>query len=272
MMLSNLHTHSLYSDGRNSLEELVEAALEKGFVSLGFSEHAPMGFEDGCSIPEEKIGDYLAEVGRLKQKYSGQIELYAGMERDALDILGAPELDYSIGSVHFLRDPKNGQIHTVDHTPELFEAAIDRIGGGSPEKLIKAYFSLMADMLESRCPDILGHLDLFVKLNQGDRFFDENAVWYQSACKEIADGIAASGVIVEVNTGGIARGCRSRPYPSAEILKLLLDRHVPVTISSDAHQAKDLDFWFAEAHDLLLDVGYRSIKIMQGCCFVDTDL
>ena len=36
----NLHTHSTYRDGKNTLEELIETTLEKGLVSLGFSNHS----------------------------------------------------------------------------------------------------------------------------------------------------------------------------------------------------------------------------------------
>ena len=39
-MLSNLHTHTKFCDGSNTAEELVEEAIDKGFVSLGFSAHA----------------------------------------------------------------------------------------------------------------------------------------------------------------------------------------------------------------------------------------
>ena len=36
-MLANFHTHSTFSDGKNTPEELINYAIEKGFCSLGFS-------------------------------------------------------------------------------------------------------------------------------------------------------------------------------------------------------------------------------------------
>ena len=40
LITSNPHTHSTYVDGKNTLEEMIEAALSLGFNALGFSEHA----------------------------------------------------------------------------------------------------------------------------------------------------------------------------------------------------------------------------------------
>ena len=45
-MKANFHTHSVYSDGADTLTELVEAAIEKGFGALGFSEHSYTYFDE----------------------------------------------------------------------------------------------------------------------------------------------------------------------------------------------------------------------------------
>ena len=54
--------------------------------------------------------EYLQEIKRLKQKYSDQLEIYAGLEIDYLDetynasipYFQELPLDYRIGSIHFL--------------------------------------------------------------------------------------------------------------------------------------------------------------------------
>ncbi len=38
-MLANYHTHTTYCDGKNTPEEIVLCAIEKGFTSIGFSGH-----------------------------------------------------------------------------------------------------------------------------------------------------------------------------------------------------------------------------------------
>ena len=38
----NLHTHSIYSDGKSTPREHVEEAVRQGLIKLGFSEHSPL--------------------------------------------------------------------------------------------------------------------------------------------------------------------------------------------------------------------------------------
>ena len=81
-MLSNLHTHTTFCDGSASAEELVKEAIEKGFVSLGFSGHAYAPYGLSYCIRDEEA--YVAEIKRLKKKYEKELEIYLGIEEDAL--------------------------------------------------------------------------------------------------------------------------------------------------------------------------------------------
>ena len=80
---SNVHTHTRYSDGRDSAEEMVQAALRLGFHTLGFSEHGPADY-DGAAMPADRAEEYRAEIARLKRAYAGQIDLLLGVEHDWL--------------------------------------------------------------------------------------------------------------------------------------------------------------------------------------------
>ena len=42
----NLHTHTTFCDGKDTPEELVEAAIAKGFDSIGFSGHSYMYYSE----------------------------------------------------------------------------------------------------------------------------------------------------------------------------------------------------------------------------------
>lgn len=269
---SNIHTHTTFGDGLNTAEEMVLAALEKGFVSLGFSEHAPAPYDPDCAIPPENVAAYFSEIARLKEACADRLEIYQGMESDALCPFDKARLDYSIGSVHYLPDPETGEYYCVDYLPEIFGKAVERIGGGDVREVLRRYYGLVEEMLETYRPDILGHMDLPVKLNKNGRFFDEDSRWYKKLVESAAEKAAASGCIVEVNTGGIARGYRSEPYPSVYILSILRDLKVPVTITSDAHESACLDYHFDETIALLRDLGFRSIKRLHGGHFAYVEL
>ena len=83
-MKGDLHVHTLFSDGKNTPEEMVLTAIEKGFSYIGFSDHAPMDFDDGCAMAWEKLPEYSAEILRLKEKYKDQIDIFCGLEFEML--------------------------------------------------------------------------------------------------------------------------------------------------------------------------------------------
>ena len=88
----------------------MKSAIATGFTAYGVSSHAPLPFPTHWTLERTKVSAYLREIGALKEKYAGQIELYAGMEIDYLNeeqnpaneyFQGLP-LDYRIGSVHLV--------------------------------------------------------------------------------------------------------------------------------------------------------------------------
>ena len=70
MIKSNCHTHTTFCDGKNSAEEMTLAAIEKGFVTLGFSGHSPMYYEADWTMPKEKVSEYIKDIRRVKEKYA----------------------------------------------------------------------------------------------------------------------------------------------------------------------------------------------------------
>ena len=80
---SNAHCHTVYCDGKNTPEEMILAALERNFVSLGFSIHGWTPYEP-TPVTMAREADYRAELRRLREKYAGLIEILIGAERDFL--------------------------------------------------------------------------------------------------------------------------------------------------------------------------------------------
>ena len=92
------------------------------------------------------------------------------------------------------------------------------------------------------------------KFNAKHPYFDENAPWYREEVEATADAIAASGKIVEVNTGAISRGWLDDAYPSAAFRDMLRAKGVKFLLSSDAHAADAIDcafYRFGDAEEYL---------------------
>ena len=85
MQLSNYHSHCTFCDGRSIPEDFVRFAITHGFRAYGFSSHSPLPFETFWNMSKDDMPEYLQEINRLKQKYSDQLEIYAGLEIDYLD-------------------------------------------------------------------------------------------------------------------------------------------------------------------------------------------
>ena len=66
-MKQNLHTHSIFCDGKDTIEEMTLEAISKGFDILGFSGHGYLSIDDGSM---RDIKGYISEVQRIKSKCS----------------------------------------------------------------------------------------------------------------------------------------------------------------------------------------------------------
>lgn len=270
--LSNLHTHSCFSDGRDTPEEIVREALRKGFISLGFSDHSPTPYFSDCNMPEERTEAYRREIRRLQKRYAGQIAIFLGIEQDANSAPAPRQLyDYRIGSVHDLLGP-DGQVYTVDWDLPHFEDGLRELSGGDIRDFCGRYYAAYRQMLQTHRPEIAGHMDLLKKLNQEGRFFREEDTWYLEMAEQTLEAVRRTGAVLEVNTGGIARGGCREPYPSAHLLQIACQKGIPVTLSADAHRKEDLDFYFRESIAILRQVGYRQVKRWETDGWTDVSL
>lgn len=238
--MTNFHTHTTFCDGKNTAEEMVVAAIEKGFTALGFSSHSDMIVD---------FAAYTDEIARLKAKYADKIRIFCGLELelakprpDYLPTDSHYPLSYLIGSHHFISAP-DGAFFAIDNTAEELLCGIRDHFGNSPEAFVRAYYAALRSTLGMKF-DIVGHPDLIRKFNRRIPWLDESAAWYREELALTAEAIAASAKLVEVNTGAISRGWLDDAYPSAEFRELLRERGVRFILSSDAHSTEGLDCAF----------------------------
>ncbi len=277
---ANYHTHTHYCDGEGTPEEFVCAALATNLLHLGFSSHAPVPFATDWTMPRERLTEYLHDVRQRKQQYRNTIEILMGLEVDYLPGQLSPDapeiraldLDYTLGAVHFLGTLQDGTPWTIDGPLEEFETGIADNFGGDVIKAVSRYYEYVRHMVTNHPPTIVAHFDLIKRNNQGDRFFCEGDAWYRQAVLASLDAIAASDCVLEVNTGGLARGFAQEPYPSEWILKECLTRSVPIVLNSDAHTPDQLAGGYAETLSLLKNVGYHKQRMLTSTGWVSVKL
>ncbi len=258
---ANFHTHSTWCDGKASPEEMILGALDRGFDALGFSSHAMLPADPyDWPLTTAKLPRYAAEIRALAAKYAGRLRVLLGVEADYVQggacspdrsVYASIAPDYIIGSVHYVVAPDGAWV-CVDESPEALSAGIAAHFGGSAEAFLRAYFAQQREMARTCDFDVIGHPDLCRKFNGVLSYFSEDADWYREELARTADAFAASGKLVEVNTGAISRGWMDDAYPSAAFRDQLRARGVRFLLSADAHTVDGLACAFdrfAEAED-----------------------
>lgn len=261
---SNLHTHSVFCDGKNTPEELVQAAIDLDMCSLGFSGHAALPF-DGCDtwcMFGEKLRDYRETVLSLKKDYADRIEIALGIEQDYFSPALTEAYDYVIGSVHYVCP--EGQAMATDINPEEFIADLQKYYGGDALRLAKDYFALESDVVKKTHCDIVGHFDLLTKFNVACGYLDEDSSAYQSLALEALDAVLESDPLIELNTGAMARGRRKIPYPAPFLCKRIAEKKGRMIFGADAHFASKLLFGFDDAIEYARSCGFRELWYYQN--------
>lgn len=241
-MRRDLHTHTTYSDGRASAEEMVLAAIARGLDEIGISDHSYTDFDESYCIKKEMIPAYIAEIAALKEKYKGKIRILCGIEQDLFSKETTSPYDYAIGSAHYVC--AKGEYHPLDVKKERFIKICEDCFGGDYYALAEQYFDSLQAFADREDISIIGHFDLMTKYNEGNCLFDEEDPRFLAAAKRCIDRLAAAGKTFEINTGAIARGYRTTPYPGKLLLDYIKEKGCPLILSSDAHAPENVGFAF----------------------------
>lgn len=244
---SNLHTHTSYCDGQDTPEALVWEAIRLGCPVIGFSGHSHTDFDRTYCMTREGTEAYCAEVQRLKRVYAGQIRILLGIEQDYFSEMPTDAYDFVIGSVHYLR--RNGEYRSIDHSVEGHQAMIRDWFGDDAYAFAEAYFEQVGDLYRKTHCDIIGHFDVISKFSEQATILDPNHPRYRAAADRALARLINTPVAFEINTGAMARGLRTTPYPDARMQAILRQHSVCMFRTSDCHKKENLLFGLKPAEE-----------------------
>ncbi len=196
------HCHSTYSDGVNTIQQMVAAARAKGWVYLGIADHSKAaGYAGGLSI--ERIKEQIKEIDALNVK-TKNFRIFKGTECDILPdgSLDFPDkvlalLDYVVVSVH-----------------SSFAMSEDQM----TRRIIKA--------LTSKYATILGHPTGRLLLSREP---------YPVNMTKVIDAAADAGKCIEINAHPMRLDLDWR------LCRYARDRGVRIAINPDAHSIEGLN-------------------------------
>jgi DNA polymerase (family 10) len=195
------HAHSTWSDGKATLDEMLEAARNRGWEYIGMSDHSKTASYAG-GLTEERVEQQRAEIEKVREIFA-PMRIFRGTEADILadgridyhdTILG--DFDFVIASVH-----------------SRFKMERDEM----TERIVKA--------LGDPRVTFLGHLTGRLLLSRPG---------YSLHFDRIFDAAAKHGVIIEIN------GSPRRLDLDWRHMQRALDRGVVFSIHPDAHSTENL--------------------------------
>lgn len=259
MILTDCHLHSDFSgDSHTPMEEMIRQGIRLGLQTMCFTEHMDRGVGDDKVSFEVDMEAYRAGFLKMKEKYGGQIELLFGVElgieakyREFLkEFSGAWPFDFIIGSSHI-----------VDGLDPFFAEFYE---GRTEEQAYRRYFESILESLDAFSGmDVYGHLDYVVRYGPNkNRFYSYEK--YRDVIDPILKRLIESGVGLEVNSGGFARGIGAA-NPCREIVCAYREMGGEiVTIGSDAHAPGAIADQFGRVQELLAAAGFRYYAVFRG--------
>lgn len=252
---SDGHVHTklcLHASGE--MDEYVQSAIDKGLHEIIFLEH----MEEGIDAPyrswltEEDFDLFFYEIDRLKETYSTQITIQAGVELGynpacpdkILKRLTARKWDKIGLSYHFFAIAGEQHINLLSRMKDNHDRA-RQIG---IDIILKKYFTDIIKAVEIIPADTLCHLDAPLRHLQETDISGQ----YMDLSLELLRAVKAKGMNVEINTSGFKY--RNDPFPSRNILQAAKEINLNYVLGSDAHAPKDVGRYFQEAENFLTKI------------------
>lgn len=191
-----IHSHSNWSDGSNTLEEMAKACIAKGFEYLVISDHSKSaGYANG--LKEDRIKEQHQLIDELNRQLS-PFTIFKSIESD---ILNDGSLDYS------------------DDILSSFDLVIASVHSNLKMTEDKAMMRLLR-AIENPYTTILGHMTGRLLLSRPG---------YPVDYRQIIDACAANKVVIELNAHPRRLDMDWRWIPNA------LEKGVLISIDPDAH-------------------------------------
>lgn len=263
------HSSEGTTHGSSTLTEILDAAIERGMVTYGVTNHVPTSearflYDDERAAGLDLEGRFaqFEAYARLSSEaveaYAGRLEVLRGFEAEVVptasyvaDMRGLRErygFDYVVGSVHWVDE------QPIDVSAELFDSAVRHVGG--LEAFLVRYYRQVAEMVDELHPEVVGHFDLPRLFSEGDPAHDAQVV--RAAGEQALELIAEQGALLEVNTAGFRKGLRGA-YPAPWVVERASELGIAVTFSDDSHHVDHVAANLEKARAYLLAYRVRTI-------------
>jgi DNA polymerase (family X) len=158
----DVHMHTVETDGRNTIEEMAEAAKARGYKYMAITDHSKnLAFANG--LDDKRAVEHIHRIREAAKKIDG-ITIFAGIE---VDILAEGDLDLS-----------NDVLAQMDIVIASVHSVFNMESAKMTERLIKA--------IENPNTSLIGHPTGRIQLRRDSYPFDMHAVLTAAAKHKVA--------------------------------------------------------------------------------------
>lgn len=249
------HIHTIHSgDGRSTIYEVCEVAIEKGLNEIAITEH----FEPISRDKSYKFYNPLIcrdEVRNANEKYKGKLKIKMGVElgqphlflETTNEMLKTTSFDYIIGSAHKL--PGDTDFSQLDYNVITASEAC------------QMYINQITQIVNLADFDCIGHLDLVKRYSTSTYKTRVTLMVQYELLKEVLKLIISKGKGIEINTSGL-RQAPKEAMPGVDVLRLYHELGGEIlTIGSDAHRAVDVAEGIDTAIENAKQAGFKYLTI-----------
>ena len=250
MYLSDYHIHSRLSpDSDVPLEHMARAAAEGGLAELCVTDHCDLLSLQGQPVDRYDWPPALAQYEAVSAQYAGRLKLKLGLELGmahlnpaaSREIVGLPQLDFVLGSIHNLCPEKGGIDFYYVPYPD----------GDACYAALDDYFASMAVLAASPFCDVLAHIIYPLRYMH----VSVSLEGYYDQIQTILRTAAERGKGMEVNTW---RGRTLKEWrPILELYRACGGEIL--TVGSDAHGPDGVGRGVQEVQALMAECGFRYV-------------
>lgn len=198
----DVHMHTVETDGRNTIEEMAEAAKQRGYRYMAITDHSKnLAFANG--LDDERALAHIRKIRETNQRIEG-IEIFAGIE---VDILADGDLDLS--------DDVLSQM-------DIVIASVHSVFTQEPEKMTDRFLKA----IENPNTSIIGHPTGRIQLRRDAYQFDMNTVLTAAAKHKVAMELNSYPDRLDLNDVNLRKAKQ---------------RGVKIVINTDAHHTSHLE-------------------------------
>lgn len=264
-MLTDYHLHLRPDDLEASAAEhftaanvdrYLEAAERAGIGELGVAEHVHR-FREALTVwdhefwreqARDDLGAYCEFVRTTPLRLGIEMDYVPGREDRIANLIEAHELDYVVGSVHFVGDRA-----VDDPRYDVWEP------GRDPDRVWRRYFEMLAELARTGIYDILAHPDLVKVWGSARPLPDRDPRHYYEPAIE---AIAETGIAVEVSTAGLRKPI-GELYPARAFAELCVEAGAAFALSSDAHLPEQVGFGYEQAVAEMREWGISELAVFE---------